>query len=99
MRKPLRLAACTTLCLAWATSLAGVEVTLVDRAFQRAAGAPEKVEIPFTATAGPATIFLAAKVGEGYESILQNIVLIELNGERLLPLIRIDRDTIQLLSE
>jgi hypothetical protein len=93
MRNPLRLAACTTLCLAWATCLAGVEVTIVDRVFDRTSGAPEKVEIPFTATAGPATLFLAAGGAPGDDSTLQNIVLIEINGERLLPLIRIDRDT------
>jgi DNA-binding beta-propeller fold protein YncE len=93
MRNPLRLAACTTLCLAWATCLAGVEVTIVDRVFDRTSGAPAKVEIPFTATAGPATLFLAAGGAQGYDSTLQNIVLIEINGERLLPLIRIDRDT------
>jgi len=72
------------------TCLAGVDVTLIDRTFDRGTGPPQRIEVPFVASAGPATLVATATDFAELSEVPQNIAFLELNQDRLVPLLRLD---------
>lgn len=71
------------------------EVTLLNKTFELSEGVPQRKEIPFLASSGPAQLVIAAEDTDIAQHALASIVLAELNGVRLISPIIINKRTTQ----
>ena len=80
------------------TCQSAAQVTLLDKTFEVTAGVPQEIEIPFTASSGPARLIVAAQDTDIAQHRHASVARMDLNGVRLASPFIINQRTDQVVE-